>query len=341
MNNVQTNAADAAKNLTDQTVSRLEALTDGCCTVSFKQSGPCGEVTLKSANLMVDGQEVESKLAKGTTYPWFPSAPLKFKNTLARRADRLLDEYGVNMDGKGTRLVPISRLDDLLGKLNGIKENYYAEVEDLDRKFDRILDDFCTENPVDEPIIRRHAMDAASFKGRFIFKVNPPLAFRPLNDSDVNEVVKDTTETLFSEVARDALKLYEGSFVGKDRISQKPLNRIRLMLDKLVSLSFLDNAIANVVDTIEAVLDKLPKAGFIEGTPFENLARWVAVMGNEGLLKAHANGEQTFTLKTDADLRSAVEEASETPGTISLFGDIEEGEPAQEDAIDDVGFGGW
>lgn len=65
--------------------------------------------------------------------------------------------------------------------------------------------------------------------------------------------------TLFREVARDANELFERSVAGKNQISQRALNPLKRLRDKLDGLSFLDHRVQPMVEAMDNLFVRLQR----------------------------------------------------------------------------------
>ena len=337
------NMATTAQTNTTQVMDRLQALKDGCCLISVKVRGCCGEKSLNSKKIVIDGQEIESQLMKGTNFNWFPQESLTFKGSTARAVERLLASMGIKVAG-GATLLPVSKLDALYEQLEAIEGRWHQKLNDVTTDFQNLLDEHIAANPEVESLIREYAWDATAFKSSFVFKVSPPLAFAPADPEDIDEVFEETIGIVYEDVAKMATDIYRKSFYvdgpGKtkqlrEKISQSVVNSsIRQLMDKLISLSFLDNSIGNIIDAAKAELAELPKNGYIEGNDFARLQHFVLALGNEEMIRAFAEGQQplfSFGLDQEDDEPEPEQTATQTPTNFSLFDVIEDGHLIDDD----------
>ncbi|MBD1389367.1 hypothetical protein IC617_08010 [Neiella sp. HB171785] len=342
---------DDAKQNTQSTLDRLEALKQGCCLVAVTVRGCCGEKSLNSKKIIIDGQQIESKLMRGTSFNWFPQEHLTFKGNAARAVERLLASLGVKVAG-GATLLPVSRLDELHDGINDIEERFYDKLSKVVKDFDQLMAGHVAENQEVEELIREYSWNKEQFEKSFIFKASPPLAFAPADEGDADEVIEETIGLVYEDVAKMASDVYTKSFFEplpggskklREKIKQSVINSgIDRLMSKLTSLSFLDPSIGNIVDAARAELAKLPKAGYIEGEDFARLQHFVLALGNEDMIRSFAEGHAplfTFDPTSEADPISEAQEQSVAPVALDLFEVLETGDINQQDDLDSWGAG--
>lgn len=264
-------------------------ITSGCCLMALEVQGSCGQATLSSATMLFDGEQIKSNQISGTTLRWFPKEQLRFVNRIYQSAQRELSSYGVSF-GKGLTMVPLSILPVLTQKLNELQDEFDTCVQELVDNYDFYLDAHKNNNPEVSKHIERVALSVHEFRGRFSFNIVPPMAVNPLFDEDKQAVEENVKETLWEEIADAAKRLYQTSFVGKDRVSQKAVSAVKKIKRKLIDLSFLDDSIINVADAYDVGLSGLPTSGYLESGDFFKLSHFISQVSDVSYIKALAGG---------------------------------------------------
>lgn len=346
MFNTNSTATTAAATTAQNLVSRKAELKDGLAQVQVIMRGPCGEAVLPKGGIMLDGEEVSSKAIKSNTLQWFPTDALAFKGRLYMEADRTLQKFGVEW-GKKTYLVPLARLEELETELAAIGRQFEAEVDAVTEEsaFASWVQAQKDAYPEVAAFIDKMKADAAEFKARFVFKVTPPIAFKPLYEEDCDEVNASIADSLYESVAKQAEALYKKSFAARAVATQKIRSPFRALVAKLTSLAFVDRGVIRIVDKINEVLDALPKAGLIEGRDLDGLARWTLVMADVDRLKLHASGID----QAEPEVEEEPELDADTTTTVTVVNDEGEVEVKAIAAIsispdatqDELDFGGW
>lgn len=295
-----------------------DSLKDGCCLLGWQLSSPCGESTLPNARIELDGAQIQSNQIKGSKIQWFPRSKLKLTTKYSNRVTRTFNAFGVKY-GDFT-VVPTTRLDELQLELESIERDWKDEVKVIIADYDNSILEHIAENPEIGPLIKKYALTSAEFEVRFKLRFTKPLAMIALFESDEDAIVSDVADTLWQELAKEAHTAYKQNWfkggIPVQRVSQKVRSPFRRMMSKLTDLSFIDEGISNVLQTIEEVLDDLPNKGYIEGSDFTLLTNWLLVMANEDTLRLHAKGvSQLPDLNQDeiVETMDVAEQSTEIP----------------------------
>ena len=290
--NIEQQAQETANDLTKQNAS----LITGCCLVGSHIQSSSGERTLPNAKVEFDGTKIESNLVKGSKIQWFPRDRLRVTSKYTQKLSRLFSGVGIRY-GEMT-VVPKERLPELQSELDQIRFDWQNDVDALVDDYDVIMSHHISSNPEIAEIIKKFALDKVDFERCFKLTYLKPLAIRPLFEDDVKELESQIASTMWEEISKEAADLYKASWFSDkkavSRVSQKVKAPLRRLMEKMMSLSFLDEGVINITRTIQQVIDKLPKAGYIEGHDFLQLTHWVHVMSDQEKLKMHANGSPQF-----------------------------------------------
>lgn len=344
---------EAVKNGQDLAQSN-ESFKGGCCLLGWQLSSPCGESTLPNARIELDGAQIQSNQIKGSKIQWFPRSKLKLTTKYSNRITRTFNAFGVKY-GDFT-VVPTTRLDELQLELEAVERDWTDEVKVIMSDYDNSIQDHIADNPEIGPLIKKYALTSAEFEVRFKLRFTKPLAMIALFETDEDEIASDVADTLWQEVAKEAHTAYKQNWfkggIPVNRVSQKVRSPFRRMMSKLSDLSFIDEGISIVLQTIEDVLDELPTKGYIEGPQFTQLTNWLLVMANEDTLRLHAKGvsqlpelnqgeiEETMDVAEQSSQTLPVTEAElpiDKPSTTTdIFND--ESDDERSNSLDDFGF---
>lgn len=292
----------AAVEQTAEICSRISQLRDGCCIFNVVVSGACGEKSLPKVKIELDGEQLDSDAIKGSTIQWFPKSSLNFVSKASQRVSRIMSTYGVKW-GDMT-IVPLQSLQEMQIAIEAVVNDFQNDLDDLIINFDDLLYEHHMANPTVSHIMRKFTMQKDEFRGRFSVKVLPPVAFTPLGLDDEAEgeaVADDILANFYNEVAKMANDIHEKSFFTVDassrrkrlrtRANQRIRSGYRTLMEKLAGLAFLDPNINRVIESTQAVLDRLPKSGWIEGADLDALARWTLVISDVDQLKNHSSND--------------------------------------------------
>jgi len=194
--------------------------------------------------------------------------PEKLKDflSLRRKAERLCQNYGVKFlggyaVGKDKAPVVVEKLEEIKKEF---EEQKNAFLEDYEKAcelwFNKVPDKWkqAIKNAI-EP--KEKVERAISFNYQ---------AYNVQGIDGISATLEEAFDGLPREIARNireiATDVYEKSFSGKEKVSQKALRPLKALSEKLDSLSFLDSEIAAKATELNATLTQsLPKKGYLEG----------------------------------------------------------------------------
>lgn len=212
---------------------------------------------------------------------------------LKKEAHRTCARIGVRF--LGGYAVPEDKAPDLGVALDEIGARFLAKKAHLLANYDDRLADWVKSHPewagmLSEAALERSDVDRKLNYGWSSFKVvaadDDDASTTGLNNG-LNTEVKGLAGQLYREVAQAATQVMETSLVGRDKVTQKILSPIRTIRGKLEGLSFLDNRVNPLIDTIDNVLSLLPKAGHIDGLGLSAIHGLVFILSSEERMTQH------------------------------------------------------
>lgn len=329
-----------AKELAEKIANDNPSMANSACLVCAPEIGcTTGRITLRDAETVVDGKKVNSSALNGADLAVFPVKKLQPFNNLRVAAKRLLQNHTVQVGD--LYLCPVEKLADVLAGVEELREKFEDELASLQANYDSLIEEHKQNLPEVAHLIERNRLPWGQFSAPFKFKVNPPLAIKPLFDEDAQLLQSSAADTLWDEVAADAANQYKTSFAGKEKISQKGINAVKRLRSKLVNLSFLHDGIDRVVDRFDELFDKLPKAGYCEGGDFHMAAHFVLQISDAQRLRDEAeglNGIAALEVEEEQEelLQQEEVDVTATAETETLLVDTESGE--EFEISDDVDF---
>lgn len=216
---------------------------------------------------------------------------LNIFDTLKKRAHRACEAVGVRfLGGYG---VPVSKASDLAKELDAISSEYQSEKAQFLANYQSYVNEWIAAHPewahsltnVLTPI--EHVDAAISFDWQAI-------QIREVQDEDsavlsrgLDKEVTGLSDRLFIEIGKEAKDMLEKSMFGKEKVTQKALNRVRTLRDKLHDLSFLDANVDPLVASMDYTLSLLPAVGHIEGMHYSALYGLLSLLTDPARAKAH------------------------------------------------------
>lgn len=307
---VESQAVKAAKALATQ-LGQNPTMTEGACLLSLPElSGTSGRITLREAEMRVDGHTVTGQSVRNGDLEVFPASELQPFNTLRIAAKRIIAQHSVELGGK-LFLCPIKRLDVVVFELEELKNKFDRELASLKLRYDSILEAHKKKNPSVAHLIARHQMVWDEFVKPFGFKLNPVLAVSPLM-GDVDGMAASAADQLWKELASDARAQHRTSIAGKEGVSQRAVKALLKIRDKLINLSFLHSGIDRFVDEMNEIFISLPKTGEVKGHDLLKLSHLVLFLSNEENLRLAAEGKYAIPQPDEPEVEEPEEiEAAE------------------------------
>lgn len=184
--------------------------------------------------------------------------------TLRRKAERACLSVGVRcLGGFG---IPEDRLKDLKTELDEVKAKFAKDKEKFLNTYEVTVDAWATENPEWEAAIRRAVDPKAVVENQFqcnytVFK------FKAAEGAEetLEEEVKGLRGQLSRETAQMAKTAWETTFKGKLSVTQRAINCLKAIQEKLDGLSFLDGSVGTLAQSIQTIIAQCAGKTPIEG----------------------------------------------------------------------------
>lgn len=323
-------------------------LKDGACLIAVEVRGSTGEKTIPDSSAYIAGDVLRNENVGKSSIRWVPKDAIRFRSKINQAAQRLLNEKGVSYYG-GATLLPMSELESVERELEELQEEFQTETLALKSSLDKRVDQHKSDNPEIADLVDRFREPAESFVGRFQFSVVPPTTLDFINgQGDGTKVVKDMTERLIEEVAKDAAALYKKTWMTCEKVTQKTLRPLEVLRKKLQNLSFMDDALIPIADAFEAALNEMPKAFPVKGEPVLKMSKFVATVSDPDNLRAfgQASNESGFEVSDNEEAEESVEAESsessnaeaEEPAVESSHVDDGEEDSSEPDAAEEENF---
>lgn len=239
---------------------------------------------------LADGSELPPKdvASLGSKKICDPEALAHFER-LKKEAQRQCEQVGVRF--LGGYAVPEARLDQVVAALDRIREQFARRKQAFLAGYDQVILDWIGKHPEFAEAIRRAVspVEAVARRLQFDYAV---YRLKPAEQAgQLDSKIDGMGQTLFREIARDAAELFERSVAGRQQISQRALNPLRRMRDKLDGLSFLDHRVQPTVAAMDDLFVRLPKTGPISGAQFHELLATVLILADPDKMKRHGEGQ--------------------------------------------------
>jgi hypothetical protein len=213
--------------------------------------------------------------------------PLKIFHRIKKGAERTCLQVGTRF--LGGFAVPHAHAESIAEALAVLKLEFDTETRAFLAGYDRALEEWISNLPAWEEPIRR-AIEPAEVVGtrlRFGYQI---VRIAPAEQpGTLEEEVQGLGDGIFAEVEQMAREL-EGSFEGKEKLHRRALGTFRRIREKLACLSFVDQRIHPVVDTLDQWFARLPD-GPIEGPIFNEGMGLALLLADAERMARHGAGQ--------------------------------------------------
>ena len=189
--------------------------------------------------------------------------------------------------------VPNGHAESLADKLETVKAAFDAETQTFLSGYDQALEEWISSLPAWEEPIRRAIEPANVVGGRLRFGFQLVQIATADQPGTLEQEVNGLGDGIFAEVEQMARELDE-SFEGKEKLHRRALGTFRRIREKLACLSFIDQRIAPVVDTIDDWFARVPTDGPIEGPIFNEGMGLALLLGDSQRMARHGAGQRAM-----------------------------------------------
>ena len=244
---------------------------------------------------MIQGELPPTDLASLGSKKIFNPCDIAIFEALKKEAERECSKVGIRF--LGGYAIPEEKANDLAVVLDDIGKRFAEQKATLLIEYDQKLGEWVSAHPGWESIISaatidRNDVDAKLSYGWQAFKILEASANPEDADSSLNKGLLTTAKglagQLYREIAQAAGTIMEKSLLGRDRTTQKVLSPIKTIRGKLLGLSFIDDRVKPLVETIDHVLELLPDAGHIDGMALVALHGLVFILSDESRMVQHS-----------------------------------------------------
>jgi len=209
-----------------------------------------------------------------------------------RAVERLLEREGAAF--LGASLVPQDRLQSVEDGLVEIEQRFNQELDDLANNLPEAYVEWESAYPEWASLISTNRLTPTALKDRCRFAV---AYFKPAPpDEDVGNrfsaSLNEAIPAVMEDAARESERLLAEFCIGKESVTQKVVNAVQRLLEKLQSFSMLDPRVSPSVTGFRSVLEGLPSTGRIAGRDFSVLNAMLRQIADPQRLLEH--GERLF-----------------------------------------------
>lgn len=266
-----------------------------------------GRTKIRPQDLVaVEGKLPPSDLASLGHKKTIDPKELSAFGSIRKEMERACLEVGTRF--LGGYAIPEDQFDSLARKLTAAVEKAEGAKQKLLANYDHRIETWIARHHEWANIIRRAVVPSPVVANRIRFdwtavRVSPATTGDGVTAGSIHAKAEGLGSQLFREVATEASTTYRRSYEGKDKVGQKALRPIKTLRKKMESLRFLDRRIGPICNEVDAVLEGLPKTGFITDSELLALRGLVILLSDEDRMKRA--GEKALGMLVEDDEQQA------------------------------------
>ncbi|ORJ61323.1 DUF3150 domain-containing protein [Geothermobacter hydrogeniphilus] len=252
-----------------------------------------GRKKLTPADLDLDADEIppEELASLGVKKICHPALLTRFQ-ALRRRAERICETAGVHF--LGGFAIPEDKARAVAEDLEKVAAEFEAEKQEFLKSYAETMDAWLKTIPDQWRSMVERAVESpehVATRLSFGFQTFQVTGVEGLN-SGLEKAADGLGQQLYREIAQAARQIWDQSFQGRSRVSQRALNPIRGIVKKAKGLLFIEPGLGNVLSEVEVELDTLPKKGYLEAGNFFTLVGILNTLAGLGGINLHVEVEQ-------------------------------------------------
>ena len=183
---------------------------------------------------------------------------------LKSRATSLLARHGIPFL-PGAWLVPADKASELNKALEEIKADFDREKESFLNDYTRITSDWVMAHPDFAEMLVKSMASPDYVRSRLSFGWRA-FALRMTRNSNIRDELENLGNSVFIDIAKEAAVVKREVFADRDSVTQKALNPIRALAEKLRGLSFIHPQVLAATSLVQSCLERMPAKGEISGS---------------------------------------------------------------------------
>ena len=183
--------------------------------------------------------------------------------------------------------IPTASLGKIALFLQDIQLQFNEAKRQFLKNYESNLQLWIEEHEEFREALERSAVSASYVEKRisFSFRAFKVAEASELSNAMINQALQEDIEKLglrlFYEISQKGKAISKKTFDSRDRVTRKALSPIKVLRNKLDSLSFLDPRAEVLVKHIDDVLRSLPSKGSLSGNALNSLKQLVALLSDE------------------------------------------------------------
>lgn len=249
---------------------------------------------------------------------------------IKREAERMIEKIGVRFGRMGRVIArDPEKIQILTNDLEALQTKFYGLRTHIMNDFQNQQDAWIRQFPEWESVLRKKAGALVDLRMEFRFHL---LEIQPAGPGgNTEELVQGLSGQLTWEIHQEALSILENSFLGRETVTQKAINPIRTMRDKVDGLTFVSPRAYILLEIIDHMLEKTPQTGRLLPRETDAVRATLHLLGDHAMLNDHI--ERIFQHRKAGHAPQHPDDVDAAAGLLPLVLDdeTETGEPVVTD----------
>jgi hypothetical protein len=241
--------------------------------------------------ILADGSKLPpDSLASLGSKKMIDSERIAVFDRLKKEAERLCLQSGVRF--LGGYAIPKQSIPGILSEMERISQEFYQAKSLFLRSYENAVEEWINRLEFEDfrDAIRRAVEPVESIGAKLGFDYVVFRVSKPDDETTLNKRADTLSDTLFTEIAKEASDLINDSLLGKQLATRRALSPIKRIRAKLDGLSFLDRRVLPLIDMIDELLSSVTIAGPIQGHVFNRLFATALILSDPDKMKKHGDG---------------------------------------------------
>lgn len=216
--------------------------------------------------------------------------PLRPMQAVRKAVERLLKQHGIPL--MGGYAIPEDIAEDVMKELPKLRKTFEDAVDQLALNLTDWYDRFeqLPEHAEWSELLNRARLTETDVRSRCGFHVavyqvaSPDPATSPLASKSFGDISASAFPKLLEDIADQATLIYEEAFAKASRVQQRSVDRVRKVVDKLETFSFLDPRVGPMADGLQQQIRNLPHQGALTAAETASVVGLLSVLMNPALL---------------------------------------------------------
>ncbi len=193
-----------------------------------------------------------------------PQEKLRPFAMLKSRAVALLSHIGVPFF-TGAYMIPADKANEVNKALAAIKQEFDGAKAEFMASYSATCEEWISQHPGYDAMLREAMLSPDVVRSRISFGWKA-FSLRMTKHSNIKDELANLGNSVFEDIAKESRVVWREVFEGRETVTQRALNPIRTLAEKLRGLAFVHPCVANAAYLTQSCLEAMPAKGNLEGS---------------------------------------------------------------------------